>query len=152
MSRIANTTVSMDRHVFFPVPSTVALGLVAGGDDKDDETFSWVPGNKTERFTRGRIQRKTWFMAPYAGVDNNLTFYVNFRVDSNTFTMGIGQPYARVDLNPMLESTLSPSQASELLRFPLPSSNGVLQMFTAKRDGGGGGRIKKDQMADRFQS
>jgi hypothetical protein len=33
---------------------------------------------------------------------------VHSRVDSNTFT--IGQPYARVDLNPMPESTLSPSQ------------------------------------------
>jgi hypothetical protein len=29
------------------------------------------------------------------------------RVDSNTFTMG-GQPYARVDLNPIPQSTLSP--------------------------------------------
>jgi hypothetical protein len=27
--------------------------------------------------------------------------YVEARVDSNTFTMGIGQPYARVDLNPI---------------------------------------------------
>jgi hypothetical protein len=34
--------------------------------------------------------------------------YVHFRVDSNTFTMG--QPYARDDLSPMPESTLSPSQ------------------------------------------
>jgi hypothetical protein len=30
--------------------------------------------------------------------------YVVSRVDSNTFTMGIGQPYARVDLNPMPKS------------------------------------------------
>ncbi len=37
--------------------------------------------------------------------------YVHSRVDSITFTMGIGQPYARVDpLNPMTESTVSPSQ------------------------------------------
>jgi hypothetical protein len=34
--------------------------------------------------------------------------YVLSRVDYNTFTMG--QPYARVDLNPMPEPTLSPSQ------------------------------------------
>jgi hypothetical protein len=34
--------------------------------------------------------------------------YVNSRVDSHTFT--IGQPFARVDLNHMPESTLSPSQ------------------------------------------
>ncbi len=33
--------------------------------------------------------------------------YVHSRVDSNTFTMGIGQPYAGVDLNPMPDSTLT---------------------------------------------
>jgi hypothetical protein len=38
-------------------------------------------------------------------------------VDSNTCTMGIGQPFARVDLNPMPELTLSPSQ--ELRIWPL---------------------------------
>jgi hypothetical protein len=36
--------------------------------------------------------------------------YVNSRVDSNTFTMGIGQPYARVDFDPMPKLTLFPSQ------------------------------------------
>jgi hypothetical protein len=36
--------------------------------------------------------------------------YVHSRVDSNTFTMGIGQPYARVNFNSMPESTFSPSQ------------------------------------------
>ncbi len=35
--------------------------------------------------------------------------YVHSRVDTNTFTMG-NQPCARVDLNPMSELTLSPSQ------------------------------------------
>jgi hypothetical protein len=40
----------------------------------------------------------------------NTSPYVHSRVDSNTFTMGIGQPYARVDLNLMPESTLSPCQ------------------------------------------
>jgi hypothetical protein len=38
------------------------------------------------------------------------SLYVHSSIDFNTFTMGIGQPYARVDLDPMLESTLSPSQ------------------------------------------
>jgi hypothetical protein len=56
---------------------------------------------------RGRIQRKTWCMGPYAGVDYTSP-YVDTRVDSNTFTMG--QPYPRVDHNPMPEPTLSPSQ------------------------------------------
>jgi hypothetical protein len=36
--------------------------------------------------------------------------YAHSRVDSDTFTMGIGQPYARFDLQPMSEFTLSPSQ------------------------------------------
>jgi hypothetical protein len=33
------------------------------------------------------------------------------RIHSNTFTMGIGQPYARVDLNPVPESTLTLHQS-----------------------------------------
>jgi hypothetical protein len=33
--------------------------------------------------------------------------YVHTRVDSNTFSISIGQPNARVDLNPMPESTLA---------------------------------------------
>ncbi len=41
-----------------------------------------------------------------------ISLYVDARVDSDTFTMGIGQPYARVDLDPMPESTLSPSQGT----------------------------------------
>jgi hypothetical protein len=38
-------------------------------------------------------------MGPYVRVDYNLT-YVHSRVDANSFTMGIGQPYARVDFIP----------------------------------------------------
>jgi hypothetical protein len=65
---------------------------------------------------RGRIQRKTWCMGPYAGADYNLTSpYVHPRVDSNTFTMGIGQAYARVDLIPMSESTLYPQSGTRFL-------------------------------------
>ncbi len=45
---------------------------------------------------RDCIQRETWCMGPYAGVDYNLIPYV----DSNTCTLG----------NPMPESTLSPSK------------------------------------------
>ncbi len=48
---------------------------------------------------RGRIQRKTWCMGPYAEVDYIISPYVYFRVDSITFTMGNAK--ARVDLNPM---------------------------------------------------
>ncbi len=49
---------------------------------------------------RGRIQKKTLCMGPYAGVDYNLT-YVHSRVDSNTFTKG----------NPMPELTLTLCQS-----------------------------------------
>ncbi len=72
-------------------------------------------------------------MEPYAGVDYNL--YADSRVNSNTFTMGIGQPYVRVDFNPMPELTLSHSKvlriwplitlclASPLIAPPLPPSS-----------------------------
>ncbi len=45
--------------------------------------------------TWGRIQRKTWCMGPYAGAI--ISPYFHSRVDSNTFTMAMG--------NPMPEST-----------------------------------------------
>jgi hypothetical protein len=46
-------------------------------------------------------------MWSYAGVEYITSPYIHSRDDSNTFTTG--QPYARVDLNPMPESTtLSP--------------------------------------------
>jgi hypothetical protein len=56
---------------------------------------------------RGRIQRKTWCMRPYiyAGDDYNLTLCP---FQSRLQHIYHGQPYARVDLNPMPESTLSP--------------------------------------------
>ncbi len=58
-------------------------------------------------------------MGLYAGVDYITSPYVHSRVDSNTFTMG--NPYARVDLNPIPESTLSPqSQGLDLASDPSP--------------------------------
>jgi hypothetical protein len=46
--------------------------------------------------------------------------------DYNTFTMGIGQPYSRVDLNPIPESTLSPSQGIRIWPQGLyPASKGL---------------------------
>jgi hypothetical protein len=50
-------------------------------------------------------------MGPYAGVNYNLKS-CHSRVDSNTFTMGIGQP--SFDLNPKAESTFSLSHAGIL--------------------------------------
>jgi hypothetical protein len=51
-------------------------------------------------------------MEPYAGADYNLTLCrLQSRPRRITMGMGIGQPYARVDLNPMPESTLSLMQS-----------------------------------------
>ena len=61
-----------------------------------------------DRFARGRIQRKTWCMRPYAGVDYNLTLCPL----QHTYH---GQPNARVEVNPIPESTLSPSQWLRIL-------------------------------------
>jgi hypothetical protein len=59
----------------------------------------------------GRIQRKTWSIGPYIGVDYNLTLCRLQQLHVHC-TMGIGQPYATADLNHMPEfmSTLSPGQ------------------------------------------
>ncbi len=46
----------------------------------------------------GRIQRKTWRMNPYAGVDYNLTLCP---LQSRLQHIYHGQPYAWVDLNMM---------------------------------------------------
>jgi hypothetical protein len=46
-------------------------------------------------------------MGPYAGVDYNLTLYP---LQSQLQHIYHWQPYARVDRNPMPETTLSPSQ------------------------------------------
>ncbi len=59
-----------------------------------------------QNLSRGRIQRKTWCMGPYAGVDYNLTLCT---LQGRLQHIYHGQPYARIDLNPMLESTLSTS-------------------------------------------
>ncbi len=52
---------------------------------------------------RGRIQRKTWCMGPYAGVAYNRTLCP---LQSRLEHIYHGQSYARVDLNPMPESIL----------------------------------------------
>ncbi len=64
------------------------------------------------------IQRQAWCTGPYAGVDYNLTLcQLQSRLQHSlrlslreTWCMGIGQPYTRVDLYPMAESTKSHSQ------------------------------------------
>ncbi len=66
--------------------------------------LQWYPPLYLTPQYRDRIQRKTKNMH---GVWDP---YVHSRVDSNTFTMGIGHPYVRVDFNSLPELTLSPSQ------------------------------------------
>ncbi len=56
--------------------------------------------------TGGQIQIKTWCKRPYAGVDYNLTLYQLQSRLQHMYIVYHGQPYARVDLNPMTESTL----------------------------------------------
>jgi hypothetical protein len=49
---------------------------------------------------------------PYAGVDYNLTLC---QLQSRLQHIYHGQPYARIDLNPLPESNLSPSQGRWIL-------------------------------------
>ncbi len=61
---------------------------------------------KCGNYSWGRIQRKTWRMGPFSGAD-----YLNLcQLQSRFQHMYHGQPYFRVDLNPVPESTLSSSQ------------------------------------------
>ncbi len=68
--------------------------------------------SKKGRSIWGRIQRKTWCIGPYAGVDYKSSPYAHSRFDSNTFTMGNPmpestlQPYARVDFTTLCKSRL----------------------------------------------
>ncbi len=63
-----------------------------------------------------RIQRKTWCMGPsYAGVDCNLTLGP---LQNRLQHIYHEQVYVRVDLNPITESTLSPSQGLGDLSVP----------------------------------
>jgi hypothetical protein len=71
---------------------------------------------------RGRIQRKTWRMQPYAVVEYNLTLCP---LQSRPQHIYHGQTYAIVDPIPMPESTLSSSQG--LWIWPLD------QRFAEKR-------------------
>ncbi len=77
---------------------------VIGGSESHEFHY---PAGIGETETWGRIQRKTWCMGPYAGVDYNRPFCL---LQSRLQCIYHGQPYARVDLNPLPESTLSRSQ------------------------------------------
>jgi hypothetical protein len=57
--------------------------------------------SKTYRIYRGRIQRKTWCMEPYAGVDYNPTLRP---LQSQFQHIYHGQPYVRVDFMPQSET------------------------------------------------
>jgi hypothetical protein len=73
---------------------------------------------------RGRIQRKTWCMGPHAEVDYNLTLS---RLQSRLQQFYHGHPYARVDLNPLPDSTLSPPSGT--LDLASDCSRGDLQLY-----------------------
>jgi hypothetical protein len=104
--------------------------------------FIWLLTGSALQY-RGRIQGKTWCMGPYAGVDYkfyNLTLTLR-TLRSRLQHIYHGQSYARVDLNPMPESTLAPQSGTldlacvhELLRllrkgtFPLFSSTKLTAM------------------------
>ncbi len=60
-----------------------------------------------EQTCRDCIQRKTWCIGPYVGVDYNVAVC---RLQSRLQHIYHGQPYVRVDLNPVPELTLSPSK------------------------------------------
>ncbi len=82
----------------------------------------------------GRIQRKAWCMGLYAGVDYITSPYVPSRVH-----IYHGQPYARVDLNPMPESTLFPSQGLRFWPLECYYLLFLLYLLLFHEWGGGGG-------------
>jgi hypothetical protein len=59
-------------------------------------------------FPEAESKEKQWFMEPYVGVNHNLTVC---RLQSRLKHIYHGQPHARVDLNPILESTLTLCQS-----------------------------------------
>jgi hypothetical protein len=67
--------------------------------------FVGLASDNTAWVSRGRIQRKTWYMETYAGVDYNLTLCP---LQSRLQHIFNGQPYACVDLNPICQSRLYP--------------------------------------------
>jgi hypothetical protein len=67
----------------------------------------WNGMESRKKISRGRIQRKTWCMGPYAGVYYNLTLCPLQRRLQHIYQW---LPYARVDTSPMPESILFPSQ------------------------------------------
>jgi hypothetical protein len=63
--------------------------------------------NRRHTDPEAESKEKTLCMGPYAGVDYNLTLW---QLQSRLQHIYRGHPYARVDLNPMPELTLSPRQ------------------------------------------
>jgi hypothetical protein len=81
------------------VSSTKSTGLSGLSDLAEPTSFTC--------FTEVETKEKHGVVGPYAGVDYNLTLCP---LQSRLQHIYNGQPYARVDLNLMPESTLSPSQ------------------------------------------
>ncbi len=83
------------------------------------QTWGFLPSNSlaavqnpARLYNWGRIQRKTWCMEPYAGVDYNLSLCP---LQSRLQHIHHGQPYARVDFIPQ-------SGTFDLASVPAPDS------------------------------
>jgi hypothetical protein len=77
----------------------------SNSERKKNKTPFILPADTTE--AESKEKHVVWDPMPELTITSP---YVHSRVDSNTFSMSIGQPYAKVDLNPLAEWTLSPSQ------------------------------------------
>jgi hypothetical protein len=88
--------------------------------------FIWLLTGRALQYG-GRIQRKTWYMGPYAGGDYNLTLCP---LQSRLQHIYHGQSYARVDLNPLPELSLALQSGT----LDLASVHELLRLF--KRAGG----------------
>ncbi len=96
------------KHVYVYVePPFTGWEGGGGGMNPNRRQVSLFHVRAMHNMSRGRIQRKTRCMGPYAGVDYNFTFYP---LQSRLQHIYHGQPFARVELDPMPESTVSPSQ------------------------------------------
>jgi hypothetical protein len=72
---------------------------------------NYFSGPITACLFRDNVQKETWCMKSYDGVDYKLTLC---RLQSRLQNIYHGQPYARVDLDPIPESTFSPTHVQRI--------------------------------------
>ncbi len=78
--------------------------------NRKQKVYSPRPADKAE--AESKEKHDVWDRMPELNTYCITSPYVHSRVDSNTFTKGIGQSYARVDLNPMSESPFVPQSGT----------------------------------------